>query len=99
MKTNMNIDERILNGFTVETINPETGEVQWWDLKNGEKFTRKDLIGTLEAICGWSLGERLLFRVKGNLVEIMDENHSLLATTGKKLAETFRNVPYAKFIY
>lgn len=99
MKNNMTIDESIIAGFTIETINPETGEVQWWGLKYGKKYTRNTLISALESICGWSLGGFLFFHETRNLVEVRDENHSLLATIGKNLAETFRNAPYAKFLY
>lgn len=94
----MNLNEKILNGYTIETTNSETGEVEWYSLKNGRKFTRKHVISVLEDICGWSLGGFLLFRENGNLVDIMDENHSTLATVGKSVADSFRKVPYAKFI-
>ena len=98
MKTNMTIDESIIKGLTIEAINYETGEVQWYELKNGKKFTRMAVLIVLEEICGWSVGDILLFREKGNLVDIMDENHSPLATISKKLAESFRKVHYVKFI-
>lgn len=98
MKKNMTLNEEILNGYTIETINPETGEVQWFELKNGRKFTRKHVKSVLEDICGWSQGKTLLFRENGNLVDIMNENHDTLATVGKSVADSFRKVPYAKFI-
>ena len=94
----MNLNEKILNGYTIETINSETGEVEWYNLKNGRKFTRKYVISVLEVICGWSMGSFLLFRENGNLVDIMDENHSTLATVGKSMADSFRKVPYVRFI-
>ena len=94
----MNLNEKILNGYTIEIINSETGEVQWFELKSGRKFTRKYVTAILEEYCGWSLGGFLLLREKGNLVDIMDENHSTLATVGKSVADSFRKVPYVRFI-
>ena len=98
MKTNMTFDEKMLKGYVIETVNQETGEVEWWSLKSGRKFTRNSVITTLKEISCWSLGGFLLFRENGNLVDIMDENHSTLATVGKSVADSFRKVPYAKFI-
>ena len=98
MKKNMTVDEKILNGYAIETVNQETAEVEWWCLKSGRKFTRKYVTAILEEYCGWSLGGFLLLRENGNLVDIMDENHSTLATVGKPVADSFRKVPYAKFI-
>ncbi len=98
MKKNMTLNEEILNGYTIEITNSETGEVQWFELKSGRKFTRKYVTAILEEYCGWSLGGFLLLRENGNLVDIMDENHSTLATVGKPVADSFRKIPYAKFI-
>ena len=95
MKKNMTLDEAILNGYTIETINSETGEVQWFELKNGRKFTRNSVLVVLEGICGWSRRGFLLFRENGNLVDIMDENHNTLATVGRSVSDSFRKVPYA----
>lgn len=94
----MNLYEKILNGYSIETINSETGEVEWYSLKNGRKFTRKHVISVLEEICGWPFGKFLLFHDNGNLVDIMDENHNTLATVGKSVADSFRKVPYVRFI-
>ena len=94
----MNLNEKILNGYTIEIINSETGEVQCFELKSGRKFTRKYVLAILKEYCGWYLDGFLLFRDNGNLVDIMDENHSTLATVGKSVADSVRKVPYAKFI-
>ncbi len=98
MKKNMTLNEGILNGYTIEITNSETGEVQWFELENGRKFTRKYVTAILKEYCGWSLGGFLLFRENGDLVDIMDENHYTLATVGKSVADSFRKIPYAKFI-
>ena len=98
MKKNMTLNEEILNGYTIETVNQETGEVEWWSLRSGRKFTRNYVMATLKEISKWSQGGFLLFHENGNLVDIMDENHSTLATVGKSVADSFRKVPYAKFI-
>lgn len=55
MKKNMTLNEEILNGYTIEITNSETGEVQWFELKSGRKFTRKYVTAILEEYCGWSL--------------------------------------------
>lgn len=94
----MTVDEKILNGYAIETVNQETGEVEWWCLKSGRKFTRNSVITTLKEICDWSHVHFLLFRENGDLVDIMDENHYTLATVGKSVADSFRRIPYAKFI-
>ena len=94
----MNLYEVIFNGYAVIAINSETGEAQWFELKSGRKITRKYVTTILKEYCGWSLGGFLLFRENGKLVDIMDENHSTLATVGKSVADSFRKVPYAKFI-
>ena len=94
----MTLNEGILNGYIIEITNSETGEVQWFELKNGRKITRKYVTAILEEYCGWSLGGFLLFRENGDLVDIMDENHYTLATVGKSVADSFRRIPYAKFI-
>ena len=90
---------QITKGYAIGIVDPETGEVGWLSREGGKKFNQTALIDVLTNILGWTYGDSLLLRKEGDFFDVMDENHSPLATVGKKLAASFRNMPYAKFVY
>jgi len=97
MKTNMTIDEEILKGFTIQTVNPETGVVDWWSMPDGEKFSSLNVLQVLTDL-GWEYGNLLFFHVNGSLADIYLSVPSCpLATISAKLADSFRKESYAVF--
>ena len=97
MKANMTIDEKILKGFAIETVNPETGEVNWWSMSNGEKLSPMNVLRILTNL-GWEYGNLLFFRVNGSLADIyLSVPNCPLATISAKLADCFRKESYAVF--
>ena len=97
MKTNMTIDEEILKGFTIETVNPDTGEVQWWNMPNGKKLSYLNVLQVLTKF-GWEYDDLLFFHVNGSLAHIYLSIPSCpLATISAKLADSFRKESYAVF--
>lgn len=95
----MDLYDKIRKSLAIEIVNPKTGYVEWVFQKEDKKFTHTRLITVLTKHLGWTYGDSLLLRKVGDLFEVLDEDHCPLATIGKKLADSFRKVPYAKFIY
>ena len=93
------MSEQIRKGFAIEIVNPQNGYLEWVFDEEGKRFTHTHLITVLTKHFGWTYGDSLLLRKEGDFFEVLDEYHSPLATIGKKLAASFRNAPYAKFIY
>ena len=93
----MTIDEKILKGFAIETVNPETGEVNWWSMPNGEKFSSLNVLQVLTDL-GWNYGDDLFFHVNGSLADIyLSVPNCPLATISAKLAESLRKESYTVF--
>ena len=95
----MDLNDKIRKGFAIEIVNSKTGDLEWVFQKEGKKFSHTRLITVLTEHLGWTYGDSLLLRKEGDFFEVMDEDHYPLAVIGKKLAASFRNVPFAKFIY
>jgi hypothetical protein len=94
----MTFEEKILNGFIIETVNPETGEVQCWELKNGKKITHKHMIAALEML-GWNYGSPIFLKEEGALTKVYAVSRAWAsAIICTDLAETFRLDKFAKFI-
>ncbi len=93
----MTIDEKILKGFAIETVNPETGEVNWWSMPNGKKLSHMNVLRILTDL-GWEYGNLLFFHVNGSLADIyLSVPSCSLATISAKLADSFRKESYAVF--
>ena len=98
MKKIMNLDEKMIKGFAIETTNPETGEVEWWSLKNGKKFTCKTVMVILQEL-GWNMGELLFLEEEGKLTKIYTDSLDCeIAVISTNLAKSFHYLPYASFI-
>ncbi len=95
----MDLYDTIRKSIAIAIVNPDTGRAEFVFPDEGMKFTHTRLITVLTKHLGWTYGDTLLLRKEGDLFEVMDEDRSPLATIGKKLAASFRKVPYAKFIY
>lgn len=95
----MDLYDKIRKSLAIEIVNPKTGNVEWIFQKEDKKFTHTRLITVLTEHLGWTYGDSLLLRKEGDFFEVMDGDHYHLAIIGKKLAASFRNVPFAKFTY
>lgn len=92
----MTYEEKILNGFIIETISPETGEVEWWELNNGKKFSHKSVFDVLQNL-GWNYGTFLFFKEEGDLTKVYSDNLNLeIAIISTSLAKSCRKF---KFVY
>ena len=93
----MTFDEKILNGYIIETVNPENGEVEWWGTPNGKKQSFLNVLGVLTNL-GWNYGDLLYFHVNGGLTDIyLSIPNCPIATISTKLADSFRKESYAVF--
>ncbi len=95
----MNSFYQLTKGYVIEIINPKTGDLYCLNREGGKKFNQTALINVLTKRLGWTYGDTLLLHRNGDLFVVTDDAHYFLATIGKKLGESFRNMPYAKFVY
>ena len=95
----MDLIYQITKCYVIEIINPKTGDVDHVYREGGKKFNQTALINVLTKQLGWTYGDSLLFHRNGDIFVVTDEANYILATIGKKLGESFRNMPYAKFVY
>lgn len=94
----MTHEKKMVNGFIIETTNPETGEVQWWDLKNGKKFTHKYVFAILQNL-GWNYGTFLFLKEEGDLTNVYTDNLNCeVAVISTSLAKTIRKYKFVYFI-
>ena len=97
MKKNMTLNEEIINGYTIETVNPEDGEVKLWGMPHGEKLTFINVLQVLTNF-GWEYGDNLFIHVNGSLADIhLTLTDCPLATISANLADSFREEDYAVF--
>lgn len=93
----MTIDEEILNGYTIETVNPENGVVEWWGMPDSEKLSSLNVLQILTNL-GWNYGDLLFFHVNGALADIYLFVPSCpIATISANLADSFRKESFAVF--
>lgn len=94
----MTIYNKIIKGFAIETINPETGEVEWWEYNKGKKISRESLLAFLPRL-GWSYGDSLFLKEEGDLTRIYTDNlNYAIAVISTSLAKSLRREPYVFFI-
>ena len=95
----MDLIYQLTKGYIIEIVNPKTGNVDYLNREGGKKFNQTSLINVLTKHLGWTYGDSLLLHRDGDLFVVTDDAHYVLAIIGKKLGESFRNMPFAKFVY